>query len=130
MSILTASDLPTSRPGGATRLFEGERYGFTPLSLFLTDVPTGGGASLHTHPYAEVFIVQEGSARFTLGAETTDVAAGRIVIVPPGVVHGFVSLGPERLRQISVHPSPKVLQTWLDQDETATAQATQAARRE
>lgn len=131
MPIIALDDPPTTRPGGTTRIFEGERHGFVPMSMFLTDVAAGKGVSAHFHPYAEVFVVQEGLARFTMDSETTDVAEGHIVIVPAGVIHEFVNLGPGRLRQISIHPSPKVIQTWLDEDEApqlapVTAQATQA----
>ena len=40
--------------------FEGEQYGDVGVSFFLLDAPPGGGPGLHTHPYAEVFVVQEG----------------------------------------------------------------------
>jgi mannose-6-phosphate isomerase-like protein (cupin superfamily) len=93
--VIGLEDLPTTRPGGITRIVEGAEH----------DV----------HPSAEVFLVQQGLARFTMGIEMTDVAEGRIVMVPAGVTHAFANLGSGRLRQISLHPSPKVMQTRLDE---------------
>lgn len=81
MPVIALEDLPTTRPGGTTRIFEGERHGFVPMSMFLTDVPIGKGVSPHFHPYADVFVVQAGLARFTMGSKTRDVAEGHIVIV-------------------------------------------------
>ena len=31
----------------------------------VVNAPPGGGPNLHTHPYEEVFVVQEGHATFT-----------------------------------------------------------------
>jgi quercetin dioxygenase-like cupin family protein len=84
-----------------------------PVSGFITQYDRGQGPDLHFHPYAELFIVQEGTAVFTAGDEQLTVAAGNLVIVPPETVHGFKSASDEKLRVVSVHPSPTVLQTDL-----------------
>jgi mannose-6-phosphate isomerase-like protein (cupin superfamily) len=51
---------------------------------------------LHRHPYAEVFLVQEGNATFTVGEDTIDVTGGQIVVAqdPQGAVFGLV--GPRK----------------------------------
>jgi mannose-6-phosphate isomerase-like protein (cupin superfamily) len=84
-----------------------------PISMFLTRYQRGEGPDLHLHPYAEVFVVQEGAARFTVGDEEVVVEAGNIVVVPPETVHGFKNPGDAMLRVHSVHPSPTVQQTDL-----------------
>src|SRR5690348_9368849 len=94
--------------------FEGQQYGSTNISFILVDVPPGGGPRLHFHPYEEVFIVQEGQATFTIGAETLEVKAGNIVIAPPDVPHKFVNSGAGRLRQVDIHLSGKMITTWLE----------------
>jgi mannose-6-phosphate isomerase-like protein (cupin superfamily) len=43
------------------------------------------------HPYTEVFVVQAGRLRFTVGDATIEASAGQIVIVPAGVPHKFTS---------------------------------------
>ena len=54
--LVNKDDLPY---GKIAHKFEGYRYGGLDVSFFLVDSPPGGGAVLHTHPYEEVFMVQE-----------------------------------------------------------------------
>jgi quercetin dioxygenase-like cupin family protein len=84
-----------------------------PVSMFLTRYERGEGPDLHFHPYAEVFVVLEGTASFTVGEEDLVVEAGNVVVVPPETVHGFKNPGDAILRVHSVHPSPTVQQTDL-----------------
>jgi quercetin dioxygenase-like cupin family protein len=83
------------------------------VSIFVTEYPRGRGPDLHLHPYAEVFVVQDGTARFTVAGEEIEVAAGHVVVVPPETPHGFKGAGDDTLRVVSVHPSPHVQQTNL-----------------
>ena len=92
-------------------LFEGGDA--IPASIFLTTNQKGEGPSLHVHPYDEVFVVEAGSALFTVGDDQVPVDAGHIVVVPPETPHGFKSAGDDSLRVISFHPSPTVQQTDL-----------------
>ena len=79
------------------------------------DAPPGSGPSLHTHPYEEVIVVQEGHASFTVGDATIEAIAGQIVMVPAGVPHKFVNSGTGPLRQVDIHPSGRMTQTeWLE----------------
>ena len=85
-----------------------------PVSMFVTEYPNGRGPDLHLHPYAEMFLVEQGFATFTVGEDEHRVAAGNIVVVPPETPHGFKNREPEgTLRVVSVHPSPEVKQTNL-----------------
>jgi mannose-6-phosphate isomerase-like protein (cupin superfamily) len=84
-----------------------------PVSMFLTRYERGEGPDLHLHPYAEVFVVLEGTATFTVGEDELMVEAGHIVVVPPETVHGFKNPDDPVLRVHSVHPSPTVQQTDL-----------------
>src|SRR5687767_10451065 len=80
-------------PGGENALrFDGEAHGAN-VSFFLTRNRPGTGPALHRHPYEETFIIEEGEARFTIGEETIDVRAGRIVVAPAGMAHAFVNTG-------------------------------------
>jgi mannose-6-phosphate isomerase-like protein (cupin superfamily) len=84
-----------------------------PVSIFITQYDRGEGPDLHLHPYPEVFVVEEGTAVFTAGDEQLTVAAGHIVVVPAQTPHGYKNHADERLRVVSVHPSPTVQQTDL-----------------
>ena len=92
--------------------FEGEDRG-TSVSVILVDMAPGDGVRLHTHPYAEIFIVQEGHATFSLGSETIDVVAPRTLIGPANMAHGFTNVGDVRLKQVDIHLSPKFITEWL-----------------
>ncbi len=111
--VIDRDELPHS---ATAHRFEGYHYGHANVSFFLTDAPPGSGPRLHTHPYAEVFVVQEGHATFTAGDATIEATAGQIVVVPAGVPHRFVNSGTEGLRQISIHPSERMVTEWLEED--------------
>lgn len=82
------------------------------IILFLCHDDVGSGPKLHVHPYEEVFIVTEGRARFTVGADTFVVEAGDVVKGPAAVPHAYQNLGPGRLRTIDIHLS----RTWIQTD--------------
>ena len=109
MPSVTAIDDLRRSPMAA--LFQGRDE--IPVSIFVTEYPHGRGPDLHLHPYAEVFVVEAGVARFTIGDEQLTVTGGHIVVVPPQTPHGFKAAGDETLRVVSVHPSPTVRQTDL-----------------
>jgi mannose-6-phosphate isomerase-like protein (cupin superfamily) len=111
MPVIEFSDLPLSN---IAREFVGADHGGVGVCVIIVDAPPGRGPSLHTHPYEELLLVQEGSGTFTLGDETREVSAGELVIVPAGTPHAFKNTGAGPLRQIDIHVSPHFDTTWLD----------------
>jgi quercetin dioxygenase-like cupin family protein len=99
------------RRSATAALFEG--HDDVEASLFVTRYERGQGPDLHLHPYPEVFVVETGTATFTVGGDELTVAAGNIVVVPAQTAHGFKSAAAETLRVVSVHPSGAVEQTDL-----------------
>ena len=93
-------------------LFEGGDR--APISMFVTTYERGEGPSLHLHPYPEVFLVETGTARFTVGEDELLVPAGNVVTVAAETPHGFKCAGEETLNVVSIHPSPSVQQTDLE----------------
>jgi quercetin dioxygenase-like cupin family protein len=85
-----------------------------PVSMFLVRYERGDVVGLHTHPYAELFVVEEGTGVFTVGEDEIEVAAGNIVVVPAETPHSFRNDRDEVLSVHSVHPSPSVQQTDLE----------------
>src|SRR5215212_11630198 len=75
--LIQIADLPGS---AQSRRFEGHAVGEVGVSFFVTDAAAGHGPSLHTHPYAEVFIVEEGRVAFTVGGATIEAEAGQVVV--------------------------------------------------
>lgn len=92
-------------------LFEGRED--VDASIFIVATDRGEGPDLHVHPYPEVFVVETGVARFTVGDEQIVVEAGNVVVVPAETPHGFKGESEEKLRVVSFHPSPEVVQTDL-----------------
>jgi mannose-6-phosphate isomerase-like protein (cupin superfamily) len=87
------------------------------VSFFLVESPPGRGAGLHKHPYEEVFVLQEGEATFTIGEDVIAARGGQIVVVPADVPHKFVNSGSGPLRQVDIHPSERIRQVDLPEDE-------------
>ena len=110
--ILDKDELPH---GETAHRFEGHLNGKADVSFFLIDSDRGGGPSLHTHPYAEVFVIQAGEVTFTAGDETIEAKAGQIVVVPPGVPHKCVNIEGERARHIDIHASGRMITDWHEE---------------
>jgi Mannose-6-phosphate isomerase len=94
--------------------FEGYLYGEVGVSFFLSETTPGKGPSLHTHPYAEVFVVQDGTLTFVVGDEEIEVSGGQIVIAPAGTPHKFTNTGATVARHIDIHTSSQMQTTWLE----------------
>ena len=99
------------RRSAMSALFEGGQD--APISIFVTEFPRGRGPDLHLHPYPEVFLVQAGTAQFTVGEDSFPVTAEHVVVVPAQTPHTFKGAGDDTLRVVSVQPSPTVVQTDL-----------------
>jgi len=111
--LINMAELPLR--GDAARVFEGSQYGETNVSfLLINDAPPGSGPSLHSHPYAEIFVIQAGQATFTVGDATIEATGGQIVIAPAGVPHKFVNSGNTLLRSINIHPIAHMITEWLE----------------
>ena len=111
MAVINRDDLPYS---GSSHELEGYLYGDAPASLIFFDGPPGSGPRLHRHPYAEIFVIQEGHAIFTVGDDTIDATGGQILVAPAGVPHKFINSGSAPLRQIDIHLSDHFVTEWLE----------------
>jgi quercetin dioxygenase-like cupin family protein len=109
--VIDRDELPHS---GSAHRFEGYLYGDANVSFFLSETPPGQGPKLHTHPYAEVFVVQEGDLTFTVGDDIIEATGGQIVVAPAGVPHKFVNSGTGRTRHIVIHTSRRMATQWLE----------------
>jgi quercetin dioxygenase-like cupin family protein len=105
--MIEISDLP----GNLVGRFEGREHGSS-VSFFIGTFDAGTGPGLHLHPYDETFIVEAGSATFTVDGETFELAAGQITVVPANTPHKFVS--GEGFRLISISPSDHMQQENLE----------------
>jgi quercetin dioxygenase-like cupin family protein len=97
----------------------GAEHGDVPFSVILVHSAPGAGPRLHRHPYAEVFIVEDGEATFRIGDETIVLGGGHVVISPPGEAHGFMNTGSGTLRLVAIHGAPRFTTEWLAGDDPA-----------
>jgi quercetin dioxygenase-like cupin family protein len=111
--VATPIELSDLALGEQAAQFQGKDHG-AQVSFFVTTHAHGAGPDLHTHPYEETFLVEEGRVRFTVDGEAVDAHAGQIVVVPAGVAHGFKGAGRDvPVRIVSIHPAPEMVTTWL-----------------
>jgi mannose-6-phosphate isomerase-like protein (cupin superfamily) len=110
-TVIRDGEVPRSRAGTLT--FEGEPHG-SGVSFFLVNNLPGSGPDLHRHPYAETWIVQEGTGRFTADGEDIDAGPGDIVVVGPNTPHKFKNVGDGRLNVVCIHASARMIQEDLE----------------
>lgn len=113
--LLRAADRPKDAPRTIT--FEGGDFG-TDISFFAVVAPPGKRVGLHVHDYTETWIVQEGRVLFHAAGESVEARVGDIMVVEPQTPHGFDTLGDEELKMMCIHDSPRIVQRFLDADET------------
>jgi quercetin dioxygenase-like cupin family protein len=102
-------------PGSAiSRTFLGRDHAGVPVSFFLQASPPGHGPAPHRHPYAEVFVLHEGSGLFLAGDETIEAAGGSVVVVPAGEIHGFTASGDGPLRMTCIHCHAEMVTEWTE----------------
>ena len=75
--------------------FEGGAFGANVSVMFYTTDRIGGGPKLHRHPYAEVFIIRQGRALFTVGGQEIDATAGQILVAPANTHTNLLILVPD-----------------------------------
>jgi mannose-6-phosphate isomerase-like protein (cupin superfamily)/rhodanese-related sulfurtransferase len=109
-------DLADIRFSPTAWLFEGHRRAGVDIAIFVTRTPPGRAVPLHVHPYAETFLLLEGTGRWTRGEEAVELAPEQLLVVPPDTPHGFRNTGDVPLLVVSVHERGTVRQTWLGQD--------------
>jgi quercetin dioxygenase-like cupin family protein len=57
----------------------------------------GARGALHSHPHVQSTYVESGRFRFTIGADSFEVAPGDSFVIPSGAEHGCVCLESGRL---------------------------------
>jgi quercetin dioxygenase-like cupin family protein len=111
MRLIKQSELPWSN---IAHELVGDDHGVG-ISIIFVEAEPGRGPSLHTHPYDEILIVQEGRATATVAGEEVELGAGDIVVVHANEPHAFTNAGDGPLRQVDIHLSPRFVTDWLDQ---------------
>ena len=106
-----------------SHVFYGHEHGDVPISMFLVHNQPSEGPAPHRHPYAEVFVLHAGTARFRLDDSELLASAGDVVIAPAGAAHGFTNAGPGELRMTCVHAAAEMSTVWLEPEPPRSAAA-------
>lgn len=109
-SFVPRGTLPGSE---SAEIFHGCDHGNVPVSMFLVHNRPGEGPELHRHPYAEVFVVHSGQARFQLDDASLTAAAGDVVIAQAGAAHRFTNVGSTELSMTCIHAAAAMASEWL-----------------
>jgi mannose-6-phosphate isomerase-like protein (cupin superfamily) len=109
-------DLDALKFSATASLFEGRPRAGTATTVFVVRTPPGGSVELHVHPYAETFVLLEGSGRWTAGDDVLELGANHVLVVPPETPHGFRNTGGEPLLLVSIHESGTLEQTFLGRE--------------
>lgn len=97
-------------------LFEGLPRAGVGITVFVVRTPSGTSVGLHVHPYAETFVLLEGSGTWTAGDEVVELHANQMLVVPPQTPHGFRNTGEVPLLLVSVHEAAALEQTFLGRE--------------
>ena len=109
-------DLAELEFSATAALFEGQPRAGVGISMFIARTPPGAAVELHTHPYAETFLLLEGRGRWTAGDDVAELEPNQMLVVPAHTPHGFRNIGTEPLLVVSVHESGTLEQTFLGRD--------------
>ncbi|MGH1564258.1 cupin domain-containing protein [Mumia sp. DW29H23] len=118
--LIVAKESDLRLPRSRTTRFEGEAYG-SGVSFFHVDNAPGQGPDAHVHPYSETWVVLEGVAHIRTADGETYGEPGDVVVVGAGTPHAFRAVGPDTLRMLCIHASPRIEQEFLDDEDAADA---------
>lgn len=109
-------DLDALKFSATAALLEGGPHAGLGITIFVVRTPPGGFVELHVHPYAETFLLLEGSGRWTAGDSVVDLEPDQVLVVGPETPHGFRNTGDVPFLLVSVHESPTLEQTFTGDD--------------
>lgn len=95
-SLGTGHPLP-SVPELSARFVAGEK-----LMAMFGRVEPNASLPLHSHPHEQITYVLEGAIHFQVGNEGHDLHPGEGLVIPGGVTHGGVRVGPEGCRFVEI----------------------------
>jgi mannose-6-phosphate isomerase-like protein (cupin superfamily) len=106
------------RPGVSTRMRVSASVGSAQLCVFEQWCDPGLDAPTHYHAVEEVLSVLAGEAEIWAGDERRHVTAGKSVIIPAGIPHGFRNVGAGKLHVQATLASPVFEAAYEDLRET------------
>ena len=96
---MSVFDLDELKFSPTASLFEGGPRAGVDISVFVVRTPPGAAVELHVHPYAETFVLLEGSGRWSAGDDVVELQANQMLVVPPESSISTLTRRAERGRQ-------------------------------
>ena len=97
VAALTDVQILPAVPELKARLVAGDRL----LAMFGTAEPNSS-LPLHSHPHEQITYVLGGAIHFEVGGEGHDLGPGEGLVIPGGVTHGGVRVGPEGCQFVEI----------------------------
>ena len=104
------TNLVSYGPRSDLRVLVGDDAGSTPIRAALQTCQPGYDVPYHCHPYIEYLFVLDGSAAFTIEADSVqkvELQKGDTVELHAGVWHAFTTSPTEVTRLLGIHLSPE-----------------------
>lgn len=105
---LSKSDLDVINPGPGeyVHVMEGQRHGYTNLTIGITYTAPGGAPPMHTHQGEEAHVLLKGQkVLYALGDKIFVKEGPYIINIPPGVPHSFQNLDAEVAELVVIFPT-------------------------
>ncbi|MBK4736500.1 cupin domain-containing protein [Noviherbaspirillum pedocola] len=99
---------PTPIPGIAHVTLAGSPNGLRDLSVWKQSMEAGRATPLHRHASEEVVLCIAGVGELHAAGRIERVHAGQTIVIPAGVDHQLISVGPEPLETIAAFPMTPV----------------------
>jgi mannose-6-phosphate isomerase-like protein (cupin superfamily) len=110
MLTQTLEQSPKNRRGGGQTshlLLAPAQFGSRSLAITWVEGAPGSQQSPHAHPDSEqVYVIIAGRGRMIVDGQEQDVAAGTMVLIPPGAQHAIHNPGPEQLVYVTATSPP------------------------
>ena len=91
-------------PGERGWILEGEKHGFSNVSIIITETAPQGGPPLHTHNTEEIHILPQCRIAYVIEQDFFEVEGPCAVNIPAGTAHTFLNLGDEAIRIVAFWP--------------------------
>lgn len=114
---LDAAEIVKFGPDAIYQPIIGDDEGSTPVRTGIQTSEPGYVAQVHSHPYMEILHVLDGVAEAWIDGHDdwkVTLRRGDTIAIPPGVLHSFRVVGPEVLRLLGTHASPKRIVQYKD----------------
>ncbi len=117
MPFISRDKAPTTNPfpGVTIRSLVGSEVGAVAVTVNENTVEPQQGVPAHVHPtHEEAVVVLEGEFRARVGEEERVVRPGDVILVPAGVRHRLISVGPRPGRLLAIFPTLAVVRQLVE----------------